>query len=57
MATQMTSSSVGGGTRAGYERFAGYCALVAGIGSLLYSVAFVILKQPVPYSALLMVGG
>lgn len=57
MATQMAATGAEAGTRAGYERFAGVCALGAGVGSLLYSVAFVILKQPALYSALLMIGG
>jgi hypothetical protein len=31
-----------------FERFAGYCALAAGIGGFLYSVAFVIIARPAP---------
>lgn len=58
MATQTVGTDVSaGGSAAAYERFAGACAIVAGVGSLAYSVAFVILKNVGLYSALLMIGG
>jgi hypothetical protein len=45
------------GSSASFERFGGYAALFAALGSLLYSVAFVILKHVVIYSFALAVGG
>lgn len=58
MATQTVGKGVGTGqSAAAYERFAGACAILAGLGSLAYSVAFVILKNVGIYSALLMFGG
>jgi hypothetical protein len=42
---------------ASFERLGGYAALLAVLGSLLYSVAFVILKNVVVYSIALAVGG
>ncbi|HEV8191755.1 MAG TPA: hypothetical protein VGP82_09765 [Ktedonobacterales bacterium] len=42
---------------ASFARFGGYAALFAAVGSLLYSVAFVILKNVVVYSIALAVGG
>ena len=58
MAPQTVGTGVGmGQSAAAYERFAGVCALVAAVGSLAYSVAFVVLKNAGLYSALLMIGG
>lgn len=57
MATHTVGTGVGTGRSAAYERFAGACAILAGLGSLAYSVAFVILKNVGLYSVLLMVGG
>ena len=42
---------------ASFARLGGYAALFAALGSLLYSVAFVILKNVVAYSVALVVGG
>ena len=42
---------------ASFERFGGYAALFAALASLLYSVAFVILKNVIVYSVALAVGG
>jgi hypothetical protein len=42
---------------ASFERFGGYATLFAALGSLLYSVAFVILKNVVVYSVALAAGG
>jgi hypothetical protein len=36
------------GSGSEYERFAGYCALGAGAGGFLYSVAFVLIARPAP---------
>ncbi|WIG59432.1 MAG: hypothetical protein OJF49_002179 [Ktedonobacterales bacterium] len=60
MATRTTSAHSGttGATQAAsYERFAGVCALLGGVGSILYSVVFVILKNVLLYSLLLTLGG
>ena len=40
-----------------YERFAGLCAILAGVGNLLYGVSFVVLKSGVLSSLFLMLGG
>lgn len=40
-----------------FQHLGGYCAVLAAVGSLLYSVAFVILKNAALYSVLLLVGG
>jgi hypothetical protein len=42
---------------ASFARLGGYAAIFAALGSLLYSVAFVILKNVVVYSVALAVGG
>jgi hypothetical protein len=42
---------------ASFARLGGYAAIFAAVGSLLYSVAFVILKDVVAYSTLLAIGG
>lgn len=36
------------GSSSEYERYAGYCALGAGVGGFLYSVAFVLIARPAP---------
>jgi hypothetical protein len=53
----MESSGVMRESSASFERFGGYAAIFAAVGSLLYSVAFVILKNVVIYSTLLAIGG
>lgn len=40
-----------------YERFAGICALLAAAAGLLYSISFVVLKDPLLYSLFLLLGG
>lgn len=40
-----------------FIRLASVCAILAGIGGVLYGVAFVILGNPLLYSVLLMLGG
>ncbi|HZU68060.1 MAG TPA: hypothetical protein VFA09_12350 [Ktedonobacteraceae bacterium] len=40
-----------------FERFASICAILAGIGSLLYGIAFVVLKNGMLSSLFLMLGG
>jgi hypothetical protein len=42
---------------ASFDRLAGYSAMAAGISGLLYSIAFVVLKEPLLYSIFLMTGG
>jgi hypothetical protein len=42
---------------ASFERLAGYSAIGAGLSGLLYSIAFVVLKEPLLYSIFLMTGG
>src|SRR5262245_7377798 len=42
---------------ASFEHLGGYAAIFAALGSLLYSVAFVILKNVVVYSVALAIGG
>ena len=44
-------------TSLSYERFAGICAILAGVVGFLYSIAFVVLKQPLLYSLLLLIVG
>jgi hypothetical protein len=40
-----------------FDRFAGIAAIVAATAGLLYSIAFVVLKDPLTYSICLLVGG
>jgi hypothetical protein len=40
-----------------YERFAGACAILAAVVGLVYSVSFVVLRNPTLYSAALLLGG
>lgn len=40
-----------------FERFAGYCAVLAGIAGLLYSVAFIILRSGLLSALFLLLGG
>jgi len=40
-----------------FERFAGYCAVLAGIAGLLYSVAFIILRSNLLSALFLLLGG
>lgn len=40
-----------------FERFAGYCAVLAGIGGFLYSVAFIILRSNLLSALFLLLGG
>ena len=40
-----------------FERFAGYCAVLAGIAGFLYSVAFIILRSDVLSALFLLLGG
>jgi len=40
-----------------YERFAGLCAILAGLSGLLYSIAFIILKNPLLYGLFMLLGG
>lgn len=40
-----------------FVRFAGICAILSGIGGVLYGIAFVILGNQLLYSVLLMLGG
>lgn len=40
-----------------FERFAGLSAILAGVLGLLYSIAFVVLKDPLYYSICLLLGG
>lgn len=42
---------------ASFERFAGYSAIAVGVVGLVYSLAFVVLKEPWLYSLCLLVGG
>jgi hypothetical protein len=44
-------------TSAAFDRFAGVCGILAGVVGLLYSVAFVVLKEPMLYSLCLLLGG
>ena len=59
MATQtmMHGVEMAEANTASFDRLAGYSAIVAGLSGLLYSVAFVVLKQPLLYSIFLMTGG
>ncbi len=54
LADGMESAEVQPGS---YERFAAICALLAAAAGLLYSLAFVVLKDPLLYSLFLMLGG
>ena len=40
-----------------YHKFAGICAILAGIGGFLYAVAFIILRDPLLYSLFLLLIG
>ncbi|MFL5735130.1 MAG: hypothetical protein ACJ78Q_18395 [Chloroflexia bacterium] len=40
-----------------YERFAGWCAMGAAVAGLIYSLAFVVLKEPWLYGLAQLVGG
>jgi len=40
-----------------FDRFAGIAAIVAGVAGFLYSIAFVVLKDPLIYSICLLIGG
>lgn len=40
-----------------FERFAGVCAILVGLGGILYAVAFVVLKNSLLYSLFLLLGG
>lgn len=59
MVTQVASQKVliVGEGETSFDRLAGYAAFVAGISGLLYSISFVLLKEPLLYSLFLMVGG
>jgi hypothetical protein len=43
--------------RSTFERFAGYCAVLAGIAGFLYSVAFIILRSDLLSALFLLLGG
>ncbi len=59
MSTQSASNQVDMVTAqtSSFERFAGLCAILAGIVGLLYSISFVILKNDVLIALFLMFGG
>jgi hypothetical protein len=61
MATRITSDSATTGATpvdsAAFDRFAGLCAVLAGFGSLLYAVSFVILKSGALSALFLLLGG
>lgn len=59
MATQMMAQKMemANASMASFERLAGYSAIGAGVSGLLYSIAFVVLKEPLLYSIFLMTGG
>ena len=40
-----------------FDRFSGYCAIIAGVCVLVYSIAFVLLKNPLLYSMAQLLGG
>ncbi len=55
--TMVQSAAVGQEDAATFERIAGYAAFTAGTAGLLYSISFVLLKEPLLYSIFLMIGG
>ncbi|MFL5590349.1 MAG: hypothetical protein ACJ8DI_22230 [Ktedonobacteraceae bacterium] len=59
MATQTTSNRTGATSTSSlaFERFAGVCALIVGIGGLLYAISFIILKSALLSDLFLMLGG
>src|SRR2546427_4638800 len=59
MATQTTSNRTGATSQhsLAFERFAGVCALIVGIGGLLYAISFIILKGALLSDLFLMLGG
>src|SRR5437764_2321058 len=59
MATQTTSNRTGATSTPflAFERFAGVCALIVGIGGLLYAISFIILKSALLSDLFLMLAG
>src|SRR5947199_9807981 len=59
MATQMTSNRTGATSTPSlaFERFAGICALIVGLGGLLYAISFIILQGALLSDLFLMLGG
>ena len=59
MATQTTSNRTGATSTSSlaFERFAGVCSLIVGIGGLLYAISFIILKGALLSDLFLMLGG
>ncbi len=59
MSTQSASNRVGiAATQStSFERFAGLCAILAGIVGLLYSISFIVLKNDLLIALFLMLGG
>jgi hypothetical protein len=52
-----TRATTAAQTTTDYERFAGICAILAGLVGFLYSVSFVILRNPLLYSVTLLAVG
>jgi hypothetical protein len=59
MATQTTTNRIGATSQhsLAFERFAGVCALIVGVGGLLYAISFIILKEALLSDLFLMLGG
>jgi hypothetical protein len=52
-----TQSNVGSLSDIAYERFAGVCAILAGIAGFLYAVAFILLRNPLLSAVFLLLTG
>jgi hypothetical protein len=59
MVTQTTTNRIGATSQhsLAFERFAGMCALIVGVGGLLYAISFIILKEALLSDLFLMLGG
>lgn len=59
MVTQTTTNRIGATSQhsLAFERFASVCALIVGVGSLLYAISFIILKSALLSDLFLMLGG
>ncbi|HJQ29464.1 MAG TPA: hypothetical protein VJ827_08990, partial [Rubrobacter sp.] len=55
--TSRTLRTQAGARSASFERFAGICAILAGVSDLLYAIAFLVLQNILLSGLFLMLGG